>query len=72
MNPVKTVDEAITFVENYNGPAENFELAVADSLLDPVGINMAIITDKVLSKGFRPAGFEQKEGFRIFKFKELE
>jgi len=72
MNPVKTVDEAITFVENYKGPAENFELAVADSLLDPVGINMAIITDKVLSKGFRPAGFEQKEGFRIFKFKELE
>ncbi len=70
MTPATTVDEAITIVENYEGPAEGLELAIADTLLDPVGVNMAIITSKILAKGFDPNGFEQNEGFRVYKYKE--
>ena len=70
MTPATTLDEAITIVENYEGPAEDFELAIADTLLDPVGVNMAIITHRILAKGFDPNGFEQKEGFRVYKYRE--
>ncbi len=72
MTAATTLDEAITIVENYAGLAENLELAIADTLLDPAGMNMAIITDKILAKGFEPNGFQQKEGFRVYKYKELE
>ncbi len=72
MTPATTLDEAITIVENYEGPAEDLELAIADTLLDPVGMNMAIITDKILAKGFEPNGYEQNEGFRVYKYKGLE
>ncbi len=70
MTPATTVDEAIAIVENYQGPAKDFELAIADTLLDPVGVNMAIITNKILTKGFDPNGFEQHEGFRVYKYRE--
>ncbi len=71
MNPARTVEEAIAIVENYTGPAEDFQLAIADSLLDPAGMHMAIITDKILAKDFLPAGFEQREGFRVYRYKEF-
>lgn len=43
MNAARTVEEAIAIVENYAGPAEDFE----------------------------PAGFEQSEGFRVYRYKEF-
>lgn len=70
MKPVTTVAEAVTRVESYKGAAKDFLLPVADSLQDPVGMNMAIITDKILAKRFWPDGFEQKEGFRVYKYKD--
>ena len=71
MTPARTLDEAIAIVENYTGRAEDFHLAIADSLLDPTGIHMAIITDKILAKDFEPTGFEQREGFRVYRYKEF-
>lgn len=70
MNPVTTVAEALKRVENYKGAAKDFVLPVADSLQDPAGANMAIITDKILGKSFFPNGFEQKDGFRVYKYKD--
>jgi hypothetical protein len=32
-------------------------------LLDPMGMNMALITDRILAKGFMPNGFIQKVGY---------
>ena len=58
MNPVTTIAEAIRVVEEYQGAASDFQLPIADSLLDPVGMNMAIITDYILAWDFMPDGFD--------------
>jgi hypothetical protein len=72
MNPITTIEEALGIIAEYQGAASDFELPIADSLLDSVGMNMAIITDKILGKGFMPDGFEQKDGYRLYKYKDLE
>ena len=71
MNPVTTIAEAIRVVEEYQGAASDFQLPIADSLLDPVGMNMAIITDYILARDFMPDGFEQKDGYKLYKYKDM-
>ncbi|PHR97449.1 MAG: hypothetical protein COA78_27665 [Blastopirellula sp.] len=68
---IKTVEEAIRLIESHSGEAKDFKLAVCQSLLDPTGVNMAIITDKILSMGWMPAGFEDHEGYRLFMYSDL-
>ena len=70
MKPFEDLKKAIEFVDSYTGTADGLELPVSDTLNDSMGMNMAIITDKALAKGFFPNGFIQKEGYRIFKYKE--
>jgi len=36
-----------------------------------MGMNMAIIADSILKAGYMPNGFEQKKGFRIYKYKKM-
>lgn len=69
MEPFVDRKKAIEYVDYYTGTAENLELNISDSLNDPMRMNMAIITDKALAKGFFPNGFIQKEGYRIYKYK---
>jgi hypothetical protein len=80
MIPIATLEEALRIVEEYEGAASDFQLPIADSLLDAsvmlnnqitTGLYMAIITDKILGKGFIPDGFEQKDGYRLYKYKDL-
>ena len=71
MNPVTTIAKAIRVVEEYQGAASDFQLPIADSLLDPVGMNMAIITDYILARDFMPDGFEQKDGYKLYKYKDM-
>ena len=72
MSPITTIEEANRIIEEYQGAASDFQLPIADSLLDPVGVNMAIITDYILARDFMPDGFEQKDGYRLYKYKDLE
>ena len=46
-------------------------MAIADARLGAVGVNMAIVTDGLLTKGFMPDGFEEHDGFRVYKYTEL-
>jgi hypothetical protein len=71
MNPITTVEEALRIIAEYQGAACDFQLPIADSLLEPVRFNMEIITDKILGKDFMPDGFEQKDGYRLYKYKDL-
>ena len=66
---VKSVEEALRLVDGFQGAPEDFELAFPDSLNDPIGMNMAIIGDRILSRGWWPDGFVQKTGFRIYRYK---
>lgn len=65
--PCISLDEARTYItENFN---ESFEtLWISDTLNDPMGLNMAMIVDEILKTGYMPDGFEQKSGFRIYKY----
>lgn len=69
--PIGSVQEALKLIDSFGGNPEDFELAVPDALLDPVGINIAIITDSILKRRWRPDGFTQESGFRLFRYKKL-
>jgi hypothetical protein len=69
---VSSVQEAVSLIKAFEGAPETFHLAVPDSLFDPAGVNMAIITDHILARGWQPDGFVQRPGYRICKYKELE
>jgi hypothetical protein len=70
--PFNDVDEVLTYVDEFQGRPEELELAISDALQDPVGINMALITDKILKKGWEPDGLEEKDGYRVYRYKEME
>ena len=69
MGPFETVEDAVRAVREYQGRPEDFELAIADSMNDAVGINMAIVGDAILKRGWWPDGFVQKDGYRIYRYK---
>ena len=69
MEPFEDLKKAIEFVDSHIGSAEDLELPIADKLNDSMGMNMAIILDRVLAKGFMSNGFIQKEGYRIYRYK---
>jgi hypothetical protein len=69
--PLTTVEDARAYVANNFIIAEE-TLWLANSLNDNVGMNMAIIGDGLLKKGYMPNGFDQKEGYRIYKYKKLK
>lgn len=71
MNPFTDVHEAVNYVLGFEGRPEELELPISDLLQDPIGMYMALITDKVLSRGWEPAGYEQKDGYRIYRYKEM-
>lgn len=72
MKPFKYINEAVQSIEVFAGDASEFELPISDSLLDPIGINMAMITDKILAKGWEPDGHVDKEGYRIHRYKQSD
>ena len=72
MEPINTIEEATQCIESFEGGPKEFKLPISDQLQDPVGINMAIITDSILKKGWMPDGFQQKEGYRIYQYKDGE
>ena len=68
--------EAFTKLEDArNYVTESFDekeetLMISDELNDAMGINMAIIGDEILEKGYMPNGFEQKEDYRVYKYQK--
>ena len=50
MNAVNTVNDALEMNYSYDGPPEEFFLPIREELLDLVGVNMAIICDRILSR----------------------
>ena len=69
---IESIEDALTAVDAFEGEAVDFVLPISESLLDPVGINIAIITDKILKRGWEPNGFDQHDGYRNFRYKNLQ
>jgi len=72
MKPIASAKEGMELVNCFVGTPEEFILAVPEALLDPIGVNMALITDRVLARGWQPDGFEQHEGYRLYRYKVLK
>jgi hypothetical protein len=72
MSPFTDVHEAMSYVLGFQVRPEELELSISDSLQDPIGMHSALITDKILSKGWEPDACEQKNGYRIYRYKEIE
>lgn len=72
MNPFTDIDSARQAIEQYTGDPEDFVLPVSDEIQDPMGLTMAMITDAILAKGWDPDGFEQHDGYRVYKYKSVD
>ena len=69
MNPFTEIEEARLAVERFDGSPEEFLLPVSDAIQDPMGIAMAIVTDAGLAKGWDLNEFDQRDGYRVYKYK---
>lgn len=71
VRPFATVEAAIAAIEALDRELRKFELAVADSLQDFLGVQMAQITDCALARGWEPISFLQKDGFRLYRYEAM-
>lgn len=71
VQPFSSVDEAIAAVDALDSELDKFELAVADSLQDHLGVQMAQINDRALARGWEPLSFVQQNGFRRYRYKAM-
>ena len=72
MNPITDVSEAVKYIESFNDKPEKLMLAISDTLQDPIGINMTLITDSILARGWMPNGFNQENGYRVYLYTMME
>ena len=68
INPISELDEALRVVEGYNGEPAQFQLPLAEDLHDDLGLNLAIITDSALAKGWTPSDVHQEQGYRVYTY----
>ena len=65
--PISSVADARAYVsEHFTEPEET--LAIAESALGGGGVFMAVVTDAVLAAGYFPEGYEQREGYRVYRY----
>jgi len=71
MYPVSTVQDVLALIDDFHGPPEDFSLTISEWLFDPAGVHMALITDRILSRGWVPDSYEQCAGYRISRYKRM-
>ena len=57
------------------GPS--FELAISDGMTfvgdqDITGAGMAMVLDSILAQGYEPDALEQRDGYRLYRYKHME
>ena len=63
-----TLASVLAEVDTFDGAPETLALSVAESLMDPEGFTMALVTDKILARGWMPNGVELRDGYRTFRY----
>ena len=69
MSGVTNLAEVRKLIQAHTGPAEEFALPISNELLDPSGVNLAIITDCILARGWEPDGFVEHACYRLLRYK---
>ena len=72
MVPITSIEDALAAIRADQGRSDEFLLPISDTLLDPAGVAMAIVTDEVLAQGWMPDGYDQRDGFRIYRYRKSE
>lgn len=70
----ESAEAAVRYVKETEFPEATFTLRISDRFTfagrpDILGAGMAILVDAVWAKGFTPDGFEQKDGYRVYRYK---
>jgi hypothetical protein len=75
---IASLEQALNHIDNYQGKAEDFTLRVPlqKRLTDrgfaiPQALAWTIIDHKIRKKGWMPNGHEDKNGFRVYGYKDL-
>ena len=76
MKPFTSAEQILAFLQTANID-RSLEVPVADRMTfagqtDIVGAGMAIVLDAILAQGYEPDGFDQCEGYRIYRYKKSE
>ncbi len=71
VTPYTNLDDALAAISAHDGPPEAFLLPVADILQDPVGMTMAIITERILARGWELDGYVAGDGFRLYRYRSV-
>ena len=74
---INSAEEGVKHLEDNPPLGDSFELAISNSFTfvgheDTMGAGMAILLDKSLGLGYEPDGFEEMDGFKIYRYKKME
>ena len=74
---IKSAEEGIKHLEAHPPLGASFQLAISESFTfagkpDTIGAGMAVVLDKILRLGCEPDGFDQKSGFRVYRYKKMQ
>jgi hypothetical protein len=72
-----SAEEGLKYLDSCEPLGDSFQIAISDSFTfsgqpDTMGAGMGVILDKILSFGFEPDGFEQRDGYKLYKFTEID
>lgn len=73
----KTAEDARAHVKATKITGDRFELSISNDMTidgkpDPIGLGMALVLDAILAQGYQPDGFEQRDGYRVYKYKPFK
>ena len=73
----RTAEEARAHVQATKIAGDRFELAISNDFTfagrpDATGAGMAIVVDAILAQGYTVNGFEQRDGYRLYRYKPLQ
>ena len=73
----KSAEEIVSYLETNQPTGGNFQLAISDCFScagqpDTIGAGMAVVLDKILGLGYESDGFEQKGGYKLYHYKQME
>jgi len=73
----QSAEEARAFVIDTKIDGPVFELAIAEGFTfagspDVIGAGMAFVVDAVLAQGYMPDGFDQRDGFRLYRYVPMD
>jgi hypothetical protein len=77
MRIFQSAEAAREFVAGAKIEGPSFELAIAEGFTfagapDDVGMGMAVVVDAILAQGYQPDGFDQRQGFKLYRYVPLD